>query len=50
MGRADTVTKLPIDRWADIIGLDPFHFNGIFTALRPDRACNTGEDFWLEQP
>ena len=50
MGRADTVTKLPIDRWADIIGLDPFHFNGIFTALRPDRACNTGEDFWLQQP
>lgn len=48
MARATTPTWLPLDRWAEIIGLDPLHFNGVITALRPDRACNSGEDIWMQ--
>lgn len=48
MARASTPTWLPLDRWAEIIGLDPLHFNGVVTALRPDGACNKGEDIWLQ--
>lgn len=48
MARASTPTWLPLDRWAEIIGLDPLHFNGVTTTLRPDGACNKGEDIWLQ--
>lgn len=27
MGRAETITKLPIDRWARLMGINPVHFN-----------------------
>lgn len=50
MARADTYTWLPLDVWASVIGIDPYHFNGIRTTLRPDNACNSGEDFWLQEP
>jgi hypothetical protein len=50
MARATTLTKLPLDRWAQIIGLNPIHFNRITISLSPDRACNSGEDFWLQWP
>lgn len=48
MARASTPTWLSLDRWAQIMGLDPLHFNGVFTSLRPDSACNSGEDIWLQ--
>lgn len=48
MARADTLTWLPLDRWAEIMGFDPLHFNGVTTSLRPDSACNKGEDIWLQ--
>lgn len=50
MARADTPTWLPLDRWAEIIGLDMFHFNQVITTLRPDNACNSGEDIWMQHP
>jgi len=30
MARAETLTKLPLDRWAQIIGIHPAHFNGVY--------------------
>lgn len=50
MARATTLTKLSVDRWAAIIGLNPIHFNRITIALSPDAACNAGEDFWMQWP
>lgn len=50
MARATTLTKLPLDRWAELIGLNPIHFNRITISLSPDRACNSGEDFWMQWP
>jgi hypothetical protein len=32
MARANTLTWLPLDRWAEIIGLHPFHFNQLSSA------------------
>jgi len=29
MARANTITKLPLERWAEIMGIHPFHFNGL---------------------
>lgn len=48
MARATTLTKLPLDRWAELVGMNPIHFNRITISLSPDRACNSGEDFWLQ--
>lgn len=45
MGRASTRTLLPLDRWAAILGIEPRHFNGVFTALRPTENCG---DVWLQ--
>jgi len=39
MARATTVTKLSLDRWAEIIGLDPMHFNGIYSATHSPTVC-----------
>jgi len=50
MARATTLTKLPLDRWAQLIGLNPIHFNRITISLSPDRSCNSGEDFWMQWP
>lgn len=46
MARASTTTWLSLDRWAQIIGTDPLHFNGIYTSLRPIRSgC---DDLWMQ--
>lgn len=50
MARASTLTWLSLDRWAEIVGLNPLHFNGITTLLTPDSACNSGEDVWKQYP
>lgn len=39
MAYADARTRLPLDRWARIIGIDPRHFAGI--EVRPPAACAT---------
>lgn len=33
-------TKLPLDRWAEIIGLDPRHFNQVVTSAKPVHTCD----------
>ena len=32
-------TLLPIDRWAEIIGMDPRHFRQVTTSQTPQRTC-----------
>src|SRR3990167_4262848 len=48
MARASVLTWLPLDRWAEIVGLNPLHFNGVTITLSPDSACNSGEDIWMQ--
>lgn len=45
MARASTPTILSLERYARIIGLDPIHFSGGYSTLRPSRTC--GEP-WLQ--
>lgn len=42
MARARTRTKLPLDEWARILGLDPYHFNQIQlpTTIRETVPCD----------
>ena len=47
MARAETRTKLPLDRWAKIIGLNPLHFNGVYDPERPTTPC---EQPWMQFP
>lgn len=47
MARAETITKLSLDRWAKIIGIHPMHFNGVFDPNRPTTPC---EQPWLQHP
>ena len=46
MARADTVTKLPLDRWARLIGIHPSHFNGIFFGESPTVCAQP----WMQHP
>jgi len=48
MARAETVTWLSLDRWCQIIGTNPYHFNGVYTALSPNLSCNAGMDTWFQ--
>jgi hypothetical protein len=32
-------TLLPIDRWAEIIGMDPRHFRQVTTTVKPETSC-----------
>lgn len=42
MARASTITKLPLDTFARIIGLHPLHFNQVFlTTLAEPTVCGT---------
>ncbi len=41
MARATTRTKLSLDRWAEIIGLDPRHFNQVTTPAKPSTVCSS---------
>lgn len=44
--RADTVTKLSLDRWAQIMGIHPLHFAGVTLAtLAPSAGCSSP---WLQ--
>lgn len=47
MGRLDITTLLPIDRWAEIIGLDPRHFRQVTTSRKPNTSCSA---VWKEHP
>ena len=45
MARANVKTWLPLDRWAEIIGLNPLHFNQLNSAnLVPNNVCG---DVWF---
>ena len=39
MTRASTPTWLSLDRWAEILGVNPIHFSQMFTALGPQGNC-----------
>ncbi len=40
MARTNSPTKLPIDRWAEILGMDPRHFNQITTSAKAVTTCD----------
>lgn len=46
MARADTLTKIPLDRVAKHLGLDPWHFNGITSTTR--RNASACSDTWYQ--
>ena len=39
MGDLEITTLLPLDRWAQIIGLDPRHFRQVTTTYKPNNTC-----------
>lgn len=39
MARADTFTQLSLDRFAKIMGVNPLHFNGVFSSVSPVASC-----------
>lgn len=41
MARARSKTLLPLDTWAEIVGLDPRHFNQVTTTVLPISSCST---------
>ncbi len=46
MARSDVKTWLPLDRWSEIIGIHPLHFNGLISAsLSPDTVCG---EIWFQ--
>ncbi len=45
MARSEIRPKLPLDTWAQIMGLNPLHFNGVFIADNPPAVC---EQPWLQ--
>ena len=46
MSRAKTVTLLSLDRYAELLGLDPLHFAGGYSTVRPtNSACH---DVWAQ--
>lgn len=45
MARAATPTKLPLDRWAQIFGISPLHFSGVYL---PDHEPTVCEQPWLQ--
>ena len=47
MARAETITKLSLDRWAKIIGINPLHFNGVYDPERPTTPCSQP---WMQFP
>lgn len=48
MARSDITTLIPLDRAALVLGIDPYHFNGIVTTRRPER--NACPDIWWQFP
>jgi hypothetical protein len=48
MARASVYTHIPLDRAAQILGIDPLHFNSVVSAIRPEEsAC---DDLWFQYP
>lgn len=47
MARAETLTKLPLDRWFQLMGINPMHANGVFHPDHPPTVC---EQPWLQHP
>lgn len=43
--RAETPTLLSLERYAKIMGLDPLHFAGATSSLRPAGSCNS---IWMQ--
>ena len=39
MARADTYTKLSLNRWATIMGVHPLHFCGVIMPDLPPTVC-----------
>ncbi len=39
MSRATQRTKLPLDRWAAILGINPLHFNQVISVNMPSSLC-----------
>ncbi len=40
MARASTRTRLPLDRWAELLGVDGRHWNQVTTTVNPSRVCS----------
>jgi len=47
VARAQTVTKLSIDRWAELIGIHPLHFNQTIIPTMPPTVCSA---VWVQHP
>ncbi len=45
MPRAATNTQLSIDRWAEILGINPLHFSGVTTTILPLTTCG---NIWFQ--
>ncbi|NIM48327.1 MAG: hypothetical protein GTO22_03560, partial [Gemmatimonadales bacterium] len=45
MARATTPTWIPLDRWAELLGISPIHFNGMYIDLGPSGDCG---DTWYQ--
>lgn len=45
MARTQTVTKLGVDRWAEIMGIHPLHVNQVFLDTMPPTVCAA---VWLQ--
>lgn len=39
MARSDTLTSLPLDRYAALMGMNPLHFNGVVSDVSPVTVC-----------
>ncbi len=39
MARANTLTKLPLDRWFELMQINPMHANGVFHPDHPPTVC-----------
>ena len=45
MARSDTITWLSLDEWAQIMGINPLHFNGLSSTLFNNNVCG---DIWFQ--
>jgi len=49
MAKASISTLMPLDQYAEIIGLDPRHFNQVVTDAFPDKTKGSGKIIYQEQ-
>lgn len=50
MARSDINTVIPLDRAAQILGINPYHFNTIETSLNPINHTVDCSDEWFQKP